>query len=71
MYQVSPCATNNFAALLAAVRSLRPKCPDCGHPLGPERADVRIRLDDSGQHEKVCRPCFQGEIAEMQMACSR
>jgi hypothetical protein len=58
----------HFGALLAAVRAIRPKCPDCGHPLDDSGLDVRTRENDAGQQERVCRPCFHGEIAEMQMA---
>lgn len=58
----------NFAALLAAVRAIRPKCSDCGHPLDAGGLDVRIRKDEAGQLEQVCRPCFHSEIAELQMA---
>jgi hypothetical protein len=29
---------------------------------------VRQREEEAGQLQQVCRPCFNGEIAEMQMA---
>lgn len=59
---------SNFEGLLEAVRALRPKCPDCGRPMDRESDGVRQRKNDAGQLQRVCRPCFQGEIAEMQLA---
>lgn len=63
-------SVSNFEQLLAAVRALRPKCPECGHALDPEGEGVRVRHTDMGATERVCRPCFHAEIAEMQMAHS-
>lgn len=57
----------NFAALLAGVRSIQPRCPDCSRPLDAEHEGVRTRINAAGKPEKVCRPCFQGELAEALM----
>lgn len=54
----------DFAALLAGVRSLKPKCVDCGVALQESVTGVRIRLSDKGKEEKLCRACAVSEIGE-------
>ena len=57
----------NFEALLAGIRAIAPRCPDCARPLDAEHEGVRTRVNAAGQPEKVCRPCFQGELADALM----
>lgn len=56
----------DFQSMLTALRSLRPLCPDCTAPMDIRSQEVRVRESDSGQLERVCRSCFNGEIASMQ-----
>lgn len=58
----------NFEALLAGFRSIQPRCPDCAHPLDAEHEGVRSRVNAAGKTETVCRPCFQGELADALMS---
>lgn len=54
----------DFAALLKGVRSLKPKCVDCGVALQESVTGVRVRLSDDGKEQKLCRACAVSEIGE-------
>ncbi len=54
----------DFSALMAQLRAMRPKCPDCGVGMHTEDTGIRIRMTDAGQPEKVCRDCFLGELVD-------
>lgn len=59
----TPHATD-FSLLLAGVRACRPLCVNCNVPLDPETTGIRLHETEAGGHEKLCRGCYLGEIAE-------
>lgn len=54
----------DFAALLAGVRALKPRCVECGVSLQESVTGVRVRFSDDGMAEKLCRACAVSEIGE-------
>lgn len=54
----------NFEGILATVRTLQPKCMECGIPLEESITGLRFRQTDEGATEKLCRACAVTEIGE-------
>lgn len=58
----------DFSALLKGVRSLKPKCAECGIALQESVTGVRTRVTGAGHSEKLCRACAVSEIGESLIA---
>ena len=54
----------DFSALLEGVRTLKPKCAECGVALQESVTGVRSRISDDGIAQKICRACAVSEIGE-------
>ena len=60
-------ATVDFSALLAGVRSLKPRCAECDGQLADSITENRVRLTDAGEEEHLCNACGLSEIGESLM----